>query len=68
MAFPKIKRCCSQHCYFSGLHWGNIIMIDEDGEGGAIHGCKAHVNATLGEEPYPPPEGCDTIREDDEQE
>ncbi len=64
----KIERCCGAICYREGggPHWGDVVMIDEvDGE--ALHSCEAHINIDTTGHYDPPWEGCDTIRDDDEQ-
>lgn len=65
-----ITRSRGQTCYhtFGGPHWGGVEMIEEWNPGQYSYACAAHEDYRIGGPPpeyYPPPIGCETIRDDD---
>jgi len=66
-----IKRCCGARCYFSfgGPHWGDVDIVSDEWDG-PVHACEAHMgtySGSAGDVYTHPPEGCLTIRDDDEE-
>lgn len=67
----SIERCCSAVCHMGTEEkpcWGNITLLEEDwhedtGESYLIHSCEGHIDYGEYEEP---PEGCKTMRVDDD--
>lgn len=76
----SITRCCDSTCDVEtgGPHWGDVIVVGEDyyideygGDYTWIHACEGHANMAANglyhvEDYITPPEGCETIRDDDD--